>query len=155
MDEQQQGSCPAKRCRASIRWVKLSGGGLIPVDVGAHLGGPLIPAIENGRRVVRARLPGEDGRPGLDPHWATCPDPAHWERVRRSADRSGVTVAASGGRLRGVEQGPCAGCRRPDHVAYGPDSPGTLCAGCRDVLAAWRALPSEGRGPIPYVRGGG
>jgi hypothetical protein len=46
---------------------------------------------------------------------------------------------------RGVERGRCAGCLRPDHVAYGPFCRSLLCDGCTAVLAAWRALDDDAR----------
>lgn len=51
----------------------------------------------------------------------------------------------------GVDRGLCAGCRRPDHIAYGPDCPGPLCPDCERLLAAWRALTDDARRRTPLV----
>lgn len=146
------GACGARRCRAQIRYVRLAGGGEIPVDYTLDPAGPLIPVVVAGVRRVRARDEARDGdRPGFTPHWDSCPEPTHWERLRGEADKAGVTGPLRG--RGGAEHGPCAGCKRPDHIAYGPQCQGMLCPGCTAILEAWRAAP-EPRPPLRYPRWG-
>jgi hypothetical protein len=138
-------ACGAVRCRAAIRYVRLVGGGEIPIDYTLDPAGPLIPVVVDGEKRVRPRAAGDDdGRPGFVPHWDSCPTPAHWEAVRRAADRAGIT-APPRGRASGSDYGLCAGCYRPGHIAYGPRCRGLLCDACVAVREAWLALPEDDR----------
>lgn len=145
------GACGSARCRARIRYVKLIGSGVIPVDFGLEPGGPLIPEVYRGAHCMRARRPDDaPERPGFTAHWSSCPDPNFWTAYRQRNDTAAVTPTGLS-RRGSVELGPCAGCYWPGHLAYGPNSCGTLCPVCVEVLAAWRASPPP-RGPIRYPR---
>lgn len=134
------GICGA--CAGELRYVRHTDGREIPADLGVAPGGPLVPVIaDDGSRRVADRLPVDRDRPGFTPHRLTCKDPAFWHGKTDELERPRRNV-------RGVERGPCAGCKRPDHILYGPRSTGTLCAGCRDRLTAWRA--AGGRGPLQH-----
>jgi hypothetical protein len=144
---EEYGQCPAPRCRARIRWAPLEGGGRVPVDVELDAAGPLIPALAGGRRVVRARLAGDAGRAGFVLRWSRCPDPRAWAAERQAAERLAGPARDPIGR----DRGPCAGCRRPGHVAYGPGAVCLLCAACRAMLEAWRQLDAGQRCRTPLV----
>lgn len=142
-------SCPAARCRATLRWVRLVSGASVPVDAGLDPCGQLVPVWHQGERRVRARTPRDHAQPGFTPHWSTCPDPVVWRQVRQHANRRGELAALT--RERTAAQGPCAGCRDPHHVRYGTGADGTLCPACTAILTAWRALPREQRNRTPLV----
>lgn len=152
-DAPQWGACGSRRCSARLRFVPLVDGTLIGCDVTVEPDGLLVPAIgAGGGRIVVPRGPEHTGRAGFVPHWLTCPDGRFWavERAAGEAAIAGRAPATSPGAAgpRALDRGPCAGCRRPDHVAYGPHSTGTLCPRCRAVLAAWRA--GGGAGELVY-----
>lgn len=140
--------CPARTCTAQVRYANLGGTGQVPLDLDMTADGELLPDVDaGGARAVRARRPGERGR-GFVLHWMTCRDPGHWSKSRRHHDGSATGVPRPYG-SGGVPLGPCAGCRRPDHVAYGPTCRGLLCDDCSNILERWRATPHP-RGPLTY-----
>lgn len=150
------GACGAPKCSAALRYLPLSNGTLVPLDVSSEPDGPLVPrTARDGTRYVAARSALDGDRPGYVPHWQTCPDPAFWAAERRRVLQlaAGKVADAAGARgPRSTDRGPCAGCRRPDHVAYGPHCRGTLCDACAAILAAWRATPRDRRTPLVYPR---
>lgn len=148
------GACGAPQCSAKLRYLPVAGGAQVPCDVTSEPDGPLVPRTANdGARYLAAREELDGDRPGYVPHWQSCPDPAFWAAERRrvlDAATGKVADAAGPAGPRSLELGPCAGCRRPDHVAYGPHCRGTLCAACATILAAWRATPQDRRTPLVY-----
>lgn len=136
-------ACKSKRCGSAIRWVKTVEGKRMPVDVGRDPAGPLVLVHVRGEwraRVLRADEQPAEGTPRYVPHWSTCPDANFWRGTRQEVDTTGGTSFA--GRVYEVRTGPCAGCRRPDHVLYGPQG-GPLCPECKAIP------PAERR---PYTR---
>lgn len=136
-----------------FRWVRTKTDVTVPVGVTVEPGGPLVPVVtRNGDRRVDRRRDVDRGRPGFRPHWESCTDPDVWSRERTEL-RTGVPTAPPAvNPMRGSQLGPCAGCYRPDHIAYGPDAAGTLCTNCQQVLAAWRSSDRHSRTPLHYPR---
>lgn len=133
--------CATSTTLVKVRYVRTLEGVEVPVDVTAQQGGPLVPVIaDNGdRRVVhRSRHPAGGDRPGFFPHWEGCAQPSAWKRERAELAAGVPTPPAAGKPGRASLLGPCAGCYRPDHTAYGPGSTGTLCGRCSELLRAWR-----------------
>lgn len=133
------GACPASSCRAAIRYIHLVAvaGEAMPLDMDLERGGLFVPVVHQGVKCVRLRTARDSrDRPGFTAHWVRCPQPAIWAARRQKLDRAGVTSAGHR-RAVGVQRGPCAGCRRPDHVVYGPHCTGLLCADCLRLRAAW------------------
>lgn len=134
------------------------------MDIHLESDGPLVPVVgRDGERIAVRRQPFDTNRPGFVPHWDTCPDPDRWHEVRAAA-ASGLPTDRPrdahpvGAAPRGESLGPCAGCYRPGHVAYGPACTGLLCDGCAAILAAWRAqggAQCRTRLVYPRWKGGG
>lgn len=140
-------------CAACFRWVVTREGVSVPVGVTPAAGGALMPVItDDGSRIVDRRRPVDGDRPGFVPHWENCSEPGAYHR-EQAALAAGVPIEPPAPDPRRESQlGRCAGCYRPDHVAYGRGCTGLLCPACSAILTAWRKTPAGRRPPLHYPR---